>query len=299
MRVGDALGLGLAGILATAPAAWAQQRPDPKADVSVAHPTWAADAGPLVAIDAAHHDFHTARGGYNPFARLLSKDGFRIGEVTGAITLDVLKPIDILVIANPLAASNVESWQLPTPSAFTPEEIAAIKAWVQRGGALLLIADHMPFAGAAGDLAAAFGVTFDNAFAIEGQGPETFSRANSRMHDSPLTQGLTSVQSFTGSAFKAPTATPVLTLDGRFQIIAPAVAWKFDDAPKRPATAADLRLATLEVGSGRVVVAGEAAMFTAQVAGPDGARRMGFNAERAEQNRPLILNVLHWLARRP
>ncbi|MGB0915797.1 MAG: hypothetical protein ACPGVI_06975, partial [Crocinitomicaceae bacterium] len=40
------------------------------------------------------------------------------------------------------------------------EEITFIKNWVKKGGKLVLIADHMPFAGAANDLAKAFGFEF-------------------------------------------------------------------------------------------------------------------------------------------
>ena len=36
----------------------------------------------------------------------------------------------------------------------------AVRDWVKGGGSLLLIADHMPFPGAAGTLASAFGVRF-------------------------------------------------------------------------------------------------------------------------------------------
>lgn len=48
-------------------------------------------------------------------------------------------------------------------------------------------------------------------------------------------------------------------------------------------------------GRGRVAVFGEAAMFTAQVTGPE-RQPMGMNAPGAEQNAQLLLNVLHWLS---
>jgi hypothetical protein len=41
-----------------------------------------------------------------------------------------------------------------------------VRRFVERGGALLLIADHMPMAGAASDLGLAFGVHFENGFAL-------------------------------------------------------------------------------------------------------------------------------------
>jgi hypothetical protein len=44
-----------------------------------------------------------------------------------------------------------------------------------------------------------------------------------------------------------------------------------------------------------VAVFGEAAMFSAQVSGPQ-RRPMGMNAPRAGQNPQFLLNVMHWLA---
>lgn len=289
----------LAALALTTPAC-AQQRPDPNADLSVAAPAWPTGAGPRVAIDGGHVNFHTYEGGYGPFSGVLAHDGFRVEGLSTPLTAENLAPFAVLVIANPLNAVNGNgNWSLPTPSAYTPAEIAAVKTWVEGGGSLLLIADHMPFAGAAHDLAAAFGVTFENAFAIEGQGPESFTRENARMHADILTDRVDHVLSFTGSSFTAPAATPVLTLDAGFRIITPQVAWRFDGQPTRPATRTDLRLARMEIGRGRVVIGGEAAMFTAQIAGPQGRIRMGMNAPGAEQNKAMALNVMHWLARRP
>jgi hypothetical protein len=45
-----------------------------------------------------------------------------------------------------------------------------------------------------------------------------------------------------------------------------------------------------------MAVFGEAAMFSAQLAGPF-QFRMGMNAPGAEQNHQLLLNVMHWLTR--
>jgi hypothetical protein len=51
----------------------------------------------------------------------------------------------------------------------------------------------------------------------------------------------------------------------------------------------------LAMGEGRVVVSGEAAMFSAQEA-PDG-QRYGFNSPDAPHNTQFVLNVMHWLSR--
>ena len=53
--------------------------------------------------------------------------------------------------------------------------------------------------------------------------------------------------------------------------------------------------AVLEYGEGRVAVFGEAAMFSAQLGGEDRIPA-GMNAEGAEQNHQLLLNVMHWLS---
>jgi len=50
----------------------------------------------------------------------------------------------------------------------------------------------------------------------------------------------------------------------------------------------------LQYGKGRVVIFGEAAMFTAQLQGPD-RRPMGMNQPTAKQNPQFLLNVIHWL----
>jgi len=47
-------------------------------------------------------------------------------------------------------------------------------------------------------------------------------------------------------------------------------------------------------GEGRIVVFGEAAMFSAKLAGP-GKIKAGMNHEMAEENHQLLLNIVHWL----
>jgi hypothetical protein len=214
----------------------------------------------------------------------------------------------VLVIANPLAPSNVGpgNWKLPTPSAFEDGEIDAVKTWVGDGGALFLIADHMPFAGAVSALAASFGFTFENAYAAKGDGkpPEIFTREGNTLSDNAVTRGggrgpaVTEVQTFVGSSFRAPAAAaPLMTLDEGWTLLYPAEAGKFDaQTPQRPATRADLRAAMLEYGKGRVVVVSEAALFTNQLI--NGAA-YGFGQPSARQDKQLLINILEWLSRAP
>jgi hypothetical protein len=292
--------------MAAAGIAPAQQVPDLAYNPPLPRPAYESQKGPRVAIDEAHHNFHTAGGRYKPFAELLRRDGYRVDGLEKPATGGLLKAVDVLVIANPLHERNVNDWSLPTPSSFAPDEIAAIRSWVEEGGSLFLIADHMPFAGAASDLASAFGVEFSNGFAVSmpaqqptmltfghGAGLKECAVAQGRGDDEKVTQAVT----FTGSAFRPPQhATAVLEFGADFVSLTPKKAWEFTAQTPREPLEGWCQGAVFEVGMGRVAVFGEAAMFTAQLAGPR-KQRVGMNAPEAKQNHQLLLNVMHWLTR--
>jgi hypothetical protein len=293
-------------LLAAASSVPAQQMPDLDYLPPLPRPAYESGKGPRVAIDEAHHNYHTAAGRYKPFAELLRRDGYRVSGFGQPLSSDSLSGVDALVIANALNERNVEDWSLPTPSAFTTDEIAAVRAWVEKGGAIFLIVDHMPFPGAAGDLARAFGVEFSNGFAASkatGR-PETFifTRGTGLM-ESAVTRGrgdqerVTEVATFVGSAFKAPKdAIPVLEFSANYLSLMPAKAWQFTAVALTEPLEGWCQGAVIKVGNGRVAVFGEAAMFSAQLAGP-GRQKIGMNAPEAKQNHQLLVNVMHWLTR--
>jgi hypothetical protein len=75
----------------------------------------------------------------------------------------------------------------------------------------------------------------------------------------------------------------------------PERAWQFDVETKRVPAGGWLQGAVMRVGSGRAGFFGEAAMFSAQVSGPE-RRPVGMNAPNAGQNFQFVLNLLHWLS---
>ena len=120
-------------LCATATAVRAQQVPDTLFVPRVGAPEFAIGTGPRLIIDGAHYNFHTVNGRYRPFAKLMERDGYRVRGNQAPITAAVLKSVDVLVIANALNKRNDGGvWNLPTPSAFTADEIAAIEKWVHR-----------------------------------------------------------------------------------------------------------------------------------------------------------------------
>jgi hypothetical protein len=292
-------------VLGVSGAADAQQVADSAFAPAIARPAFAEGAGPLVLVDEAHTNFHTTDGRYYAFARLLRRDGYAVRGLRAPFTREALADARVLVIANALNARNERDWVLPTPSAFGAEEIAAVETWVREGGSLLLIADHMPFPGAADGLASAFGVSMANGFAYDSTEQESrfrFSRANGLLADHAVTRGrdaserVDSVDSFTGQAFRLmrPDAQPLLTLAPGTVVLMPEVAWQFSPLTQRMQAGGMLHGAVMRHGRGRVAVFGEAAMFSGQLAGPD-RRPMGMNDPTAPQNVQFLLNVMHWL----
>ena len=124
-----------------------------------------------------------------------------------------LEDVDILVISNALNIRNTEDWTLPTPPAFTEDEIKHIVDWVKSGGSLFLIADHMPFPGAVKNLAKEFGFELNNGFALDSANKtlgDLFTRKDGTLEDNFITNGrseqeiVDSIYSFTGEAFQIP-----------------------------------------------------------------------------------------------
>jgi hypothetical protein len=265
-----------------------------------------AGTGPRVFLDEAHFNFHTVAGRYAPFVRILRRDGFVVEPLRGKFTDASLAAAKILVIANAMNVRNKDgNWTLPTPSAFERGEIEAVQRWVRNGGSLFLIADHMPFGGAAADLASAFGVYMTNGYATDKfckADEYVFQRADNSLRDHPIVRGrnaaerITSVTTFTGQAFRADSSVkPLFVLAPESVLLLPYEAWKFDAGTPRMPADGMLQGAALAFGSGRVAVFGEAAMFSAQVSGPE-RRPMGMNAANAPQNAQFLLNVMHWLS---
>jgi hypothetical protein len=305
MNIAKALS-SLCALLLAVSAARAQQVPDLAFEPVIERPAYDNGRGPVVLVDAAHVNFHTADGGYTAFANLLRRDGYRVGANNDTFTAESLARADVLVIANAMHADSKDAFApLPSRPAFTQAEVAAVERWVRSGGALLLIADHMPVAGHAESLAAAFGVRFHNGFALDARnnGTITFRRSEGTLVPGLVADGrgagerVDFVTTFTGQAFRLDPgldAEPLLLVPEGYQVLLPEVAWQFSERTPRVSAANLLQGALVRHGDGRVAVFGEAAAFTAQLAGPQ-RLPAGMNSPQAPENARYLLNVLHWL----
>ncbi len=263
-------------------------------------PTFRFGEGPTICIDEAHFNMHTASGTYSTVAGIWRADGYVVQASTRAFTSNSLQACSVLVIANALHERNrrrgdATDWSLPNPSAFTPLEITAVRDWVRVGGALLLIADHMPFPGAAADLATAFDVQFNNGFArdlVRDTGVLVFRRAAGLLTAHPITDGrsdaerIDSVTTDAGQAFQVGGRfDSLLVIPTGIVSLMPEVAWEFTDETPRVPVGGWLQGAATGFGDGRLVVFGEASLF-----------RPEDDGELPGQNGEFALNVMRWLS---
>ena len=279
-------------VMAAGVVPFAQFVPDATFRPPIEKPAFLREKGPVVLLDQAHFNYHTATGRYLPFAELLRRDGYIVKASTGLFTAETLAGGSILVIANALNERTQRDGNPPNLPAFTPLEVEAVRDWVSGGAALLLIADHRPFAGAAETLGRAFGIRFlDGAVTRRGgDGDIVFRKSEGTLIDDPITKGIDDVATFTGSSFELDTIGRPLLVFGPEMYSSPQ-----QDAPNAVLVSGRLQGAVLTFGKGRVAVFGEAAMFSAQLTGPDKAP-MGMNAPVAKHNPQFLLNLMHWLA---
>jgi len=297
-------------LLAVAPAP-AQQVPDTTFDTRVAAPGWPPGTGPRLLLDEAHHNFHRLDGRYRPFGDLARHDGFRVAANPAPFTSGSLAGQDVLVIANAMGSEDMSDSAAALP-AFTAGEIAAVLAWVEAGGGLLLIADHAPFGGAAGTLARAFDVDMRSAYTID---PLRAGGGNPSLIPFSIGRGLDSthaivrgrrpgervriVKTFTGQSLAGPPgSTALLALSDSAQdlMVSYSERQRGSKVPpgKRWSAAGRAQGLAFTLGRGRVVVLGEAAMMSAQIAGR--SFQMGMN-QPGNDNKQFALNTLRWLAK--
>jgi hypothetical protein len=296
----------IAAVLFVGYNAYMAQRADFGWSPNVAAPMFSS-SHPIAVIDQAHNNASTAgwTGRYWPLARLLRSDGYEVRKGTNRFASGSLDSIDILVIANASGAPKPQILGLNIPistdkkredPAFTEDEIRVVRDWVHSGGSLLLIADHAPFGAASAALAEAFGINMYQGFVEipnELSDPLLFSDANHRLGTHSIITGnspataVHRVMTFTGQSLDGPPEAAVLLAlpDSAVEYIPT----EGEFIPKKAGKAQGL---ALEFGRGRVVVLGEAAMLTAQVAN---GKPFGMNLP-DNDNRQLALNIMHWLS---
>jgi len=265
------------------------QQADPEFDARVDQPAYATD-GPTIVFDEAHNNFHTPELRYRPLADLLKNDGYKIESNREPFTKESLARHKILVIANAMGSDQKHH------PAFTDAENDVVYEWIQNGGALLLIADHFPMGHAAHALAKRLGVDLSRGMTTD----YTLTAENGLNVSHPIMKGrsdketIHTVRTFTGEALQGPTGNGWLlrTPVGSTELIPDFADPENRKKDKRVPSMHPDQGAAFKLGKGRVVVLGEAGIFTAQVVN---GKQFGMNVP-ATDNKQFALNVMHWLS---
>ena len=244
----------------------------------------------------------------------LKPHGYSVRKNEQPFNHDALAEVDILMVRNALLHPNDEQWTRPTPSAFTSAEIDVVDEWVRAGGSLVVVADHMPVAGAARSMLSRFQVDTSDGFAVDAAlltGYEVddimraaylkFSKEDGTVLDhvvnegGPQSQQLSLVTTHVGSAFRLPEhGEPLLRLKPGIISLLPDHAWKFSDKTPRLDVSGWLQGGVVRVGKGRVAILGDSQLLT--VPSPESEEFNDF--EPAEGNMQFTLNLFHWLSGR-
>jgi hypothetical protein len=265
-------------------------------------PAFPEGKGPVVLIDEAHNNFHTAVGTYLPFAELLRQDGYMVRRAKEKISTELLPSGTIYVIADAQPPFNIGD-----PPTFSEVEIQILNDWVKKGGALFVITDHMPDPGAIEGLALSFGIEVSNGYVMQGPppgrpGPTLFQKNDGSLEDHLLTEGrgpdeqVRRIATFAGSAFRcSDDFQPILILGDGFRSWMPKEYNKFPPGTPNIDVSGWNQGGVRTYGEGRIAFFAEAAMFTAQVF-DNGRIKAGMNHPLGNDNARLLLNILHWLS---
>lgn len=264
---------------------------------------------PVVLWDASHNNYGVGDS-FKLFVQWLEAQGYAVRLSDGSFTPAALDGVDILALDNPLADVNIDHWGLPTPSAYSDEEVSAIVDWVRSGGSLLMVVEHMPFTGAFGKLLRAFGIEASNGFAIRSTGLSllgtdeqeligmfVYKRTEGELPDHPVLTGSTAKERIDtlaadwGSAFRMPEgASILLRLPDDALSVEPEVAWEFDAGTPTREVGGWSQAGIMEFGAGRIAVLGDNFMVTHPGALTDPMDDIG------AQHPQFTLNLFRWLA---
>lgn len=280
------------------------QAPDYRFRPAVFEPAYPDGNGPTIYVDAAHNNIHTLKDRLIITGKLLSQDGYKVQQLEKKIvTGQELADCQIYLVVNPLHDRNLKVWENPTYPAFTEQEISHIGEWVQDGGSLMLVVDHMPVSGAAYTLAKVFGFELKNGHThqIPWERDNWFIRDGYSLSDNIITNGfhseerVDSVLAFGGSSFLYPEdAISILSLDSFYYQWEPDKVWEFLLEDRYSADGYSMG-AFKKFGNGKVIVFSEAMMITAQLGGGLSWIKLGMNSKDKPDNYQLLLNSIHWL----
>ncbi len=157
----------------------------------------------------------TEFSGYSQWGELFSLKGATISTI-GKPVAEVLKDIDIYIIVDPDTTT-----ENPAPNYILPDDIAAVKKWVKKGGVLAVLANDAPNCEFThlNKLMSQFGMTFNHVTIHQVPGTDFEMGASKNLPSHPLFKGVTKIyiKEVSDIAITG-TASSVLTENGKVLI---------------------------------------------------------------------------------
>lgn len=254
---------------------------------------------PILCIAHGHHNLAIDDGRYSPIIGLLKSDGYQIKPINSVFSLSSLKVCKILYTS--AARSISRDHKEMNSSAFSVQEIVALKHWVNEGGGLLVATDHPNMAQASEALVEAFGVSGSQTTVKDAVNtiPELNDSGVIVFKVNPVEDEIGILK----GRNKSEQIRKVTFFDGQSLASTKGVLLlPFQESAQEELSDHSIRKATgragvvvIRHGNGRVVITGDATVFTSKVESSTG-QKLGINREGSD-NVQFAINTFHWLSK--
>lgn len=276
---------------------------------TVSNPKFKKGKGPVMLIDAAHHNFIVEMGLAKPLVDVAIADGYQPKIDSAQFTKAYLDQFKLVIITPAMPFKFGSKKEVTTESTFTLDEISASYHWVSSGGSLVLLSEHAPIDKSMTPLLNTFGihsgigivwdsVNCDNSIQMKGfQTLLKFNKKNGLLNTKhPITKGerageqIEAIVTYGGSGLTGPGYTSLFTLSPSSEI----KRW----SGINPSGSANSQGLAGKVGKGKLVVLGDCNGFTAMYI-PLGADKKLFAGMQVPDHhwKQFVLNTLHWLSK--
>ena len=276
-------------------------------NASILNPKYKKQKGPNILIDAGHHNFIVEMELIKPFMELSTNDGYRPKIDSGVFTPAYLANYQMLLITPALPFKFGSKREVTTEITFTPDELAALKDWVTKGGSLIMLSEHAPIDKSMTPLFNTFGIQSSIGAVVDSINYDTsiklpnaetmllFNNSNGLLNNNhPIITGNNSnelvknIETYTGCALMGNNYTNIFKLSPSAKIRK----W----SGSQPSGGGDSQCLAGKFGKGKVVALGDCNGFTAMYVTSGGKKfSAGMQVEMYDW-RQFVLNTLHWMS---
>lgn len=277
-------------------------------NASISNPKYKKQKGLKILIDAGHHNFIVEMGLIKPFVDLSTNDGYQPKIDSGVFTSAYLTNYEIVFIPPAMPFKFGSKKEVTTEITFTPDELAALKDWVNKGGSLMMLSEHAPIDKSMTPLFNTFGIQLSIGAVVDSvnydksikfPNAETlllFNSSNGLLNSThPIIKGnnpnelVQNIVTYTGSALTGEGYTNIFKLSPSAKIRK----W----SASQPSGGGDSQCLAGNFGKGKVFALGDCNGFTAMYVNTGGAKFSAGMQVDAYDWRQFVLNTLHWMSK--